>query len=196
MLKKIIFSTAMCLGLVFSMQQNCYAQEKTKDELKAEREVLKSEMKSEEAVERRVKFEKLDAPKTSGVASVDKLATSSTSILTSTKDLSAQIPEMYKRTIGETVDGVTDETVKKPTAGELANLALTIGTLIKAVAEASTAAVAAPADIKNASIMKVPKATKALNYSKNALALAVPELQWDLKVINNLIATLKSDNNN
>jgi hypothetical protein len=108
MFKKMMFSTAICLGLVFSMQQNCLAQEKTKDELKAEREVLKSEMKSTEAQERKAKIEKLKAPKTSGVASVDQLATSSTSILTSTKDINTQVPEMYKRTIGETVDGVTD----------------------------------------------------------------------------------------
>lgn len=196
MFKKVIFSTAICLGLVFSSQQNCFAQEKTKDELKAEREVLKSEMKSKEAEERKAKFEKLEAPKPSGVASVDQLATNSTSILTSTKSINAQIPELYKRTIGETVDGVTDVTVKKPTVEELAALALTITTQIKAVADASTAVTTASADIKNASPMQVPKATKALNYSKDALALAGPELQLNLKVINNLIATLKSANNN
>lgn len=196
MFKKVIFSTAICLGLVFSSQQNCFAQEKTKDELKAEREVLKSEMKSKEAEERKAKFEKLEAPKPSGVASVDQLATNSTSILTSTKSINAQIPELYKRTIGETVDGVTDETVKKPTVEELAVLALTITTQIKAVADASTAVTTASADIKNASPMQAPKATKALNYSKDALALAGPELQLNLKVINNLIATLKSANNN
>ena len=196
MFKKVIFSTAICLGLVFSSQQNCFAQEKTKDELKAEREVLKSEMKSKEAEERKAKFEKLEAPKPSGVASVDQLVTNSTSILTSTKSINAQIPELYKRTIGETVDGVTDVTVKKPTVEELAVLALTITTQIKAVADASTAVTTASADIKNASPMQAPKATKALNYSKDALALAGPELQLNLKVINNLIATLKSANNN
>ena len=196
MFKKVIFSTAICLGLVFSSQQNCFAQEKTKDELKAEREVLKSEMKSKEAEERKAKFEKLEAPKPSGVASVDQLATNSTSILTSTQSINAQIPELYKRTIGETVDGVTDVTVKKPTVEELAALALTITTQIKAVADASTAVTTASADIKNASPMQAPKATKALNYSKDALALAGPELQLNLKVINNLIATLKSANNN
>lgn len=196
MFKKMIFSTAICLGLVFSMQQNCFAQEKTKDELKAEREVLKSEMKSKEAVERKAKFEKLEAPKTSGVASVDQLATNSTTILISTKAINAQIPEMYKRTIGETIDGVTDVTVKKPTAEELATLALTIATQIKAVADASSAVANAPADIKNASPMQAPKATVALNYTKDVLALTGPELQMNLKVINNLIATLKSANNN
>ena len=166
MFKKVIFSTAICLGLVFSSQQNCFAQEKTKDELKAEREVLKSEMKSKEAEERKAKFEKLEAPKPSGVASVDQLATNSTSILTSTKSINAQIPELYKRTIGETVDGVTDVTVKKPTVEELAALALTITTQIKAVADASTAVTTASADIKNASPMQAPKATKALNKAE------------------------------
>lgn len=196
MLKKMIFSTAIYLSLVFSSQQNCFAQEKTKDELKAEREVLKSEMKSEKAEERKAKFEKLEAPKTSGLASVDQLATSSMLILTSLKAINAQIPEMYKRTIGETLDGVTDVTVKKPTVEELATFALTIITPIKAVADALTAVTTAAADITNASPMQALKATKALNYSKDALALAGPELQLNLKVINNLIATLKSANNN
>jgi hypothetical protein len=40
------------------------------------------------------------------------------------------------------------------------------------------------------------KAMKSLNYSKDALALAAPELEMSLKVINNLIATLKSAKNN
>ncbi len=196
MLKKMFYSTAICLGLVFTISQNCFAQDKTKDELKAERDVLKSEMKSEEVKEREAKMAKLEPPKTSGVSSVDGLATNSSSILTSTKDINKQVPEMYKRTIGETVDGVTDVTVKKPTKEELATLALTIATQIKAVADASASVAGASADVKSASPMQAPKATKALNYSKDALALAGPELQMNLKVINNLIATLKSSNNN
>jgi len=196
MLKKMFYSTAICLGLVFTMSQNCFAQDKTKDELKAERDVLKSEMKSEEAKEREAKIAKLEPPKTSGVSSVDALATNSFILLTSTKDINTQVPEMYKRTIGETVDGVTDVTVKKPTKEELASLALTIATQIKAVADASASVAGASADVKSASPMQAPKATKALNYSKDALALAGPELQMNLKVINNLIATLKSSNNN
>jgi len=196
MLKKMFYSTAICLGLVFTMSQNCFAQDKTKDELKAERDVLKSEMKSEEAKEREAKIAKLEPPKTSGVSSVDALATNSFILLTSTKDINTQVPEMYKRTIGETVDGVTDVTVKKPTKEELATLALTIATQIKAVADASASVAGASADVKSASPMQAPKATKALNYSKDALALAGPELQMNLKVINNLIATLKSSNNN
>ena len=46
MIKKVILSTAICLGLFLSIQQNCFAQEKTKDELKAEREVFASRVHS------------------------------------------------------------------------------------------------------------------------------------------------------
>ena len=196
MLKKMFYSTAICLGLVFSISQNCSAQEKTKDELKAERDALKTEMKSKDALERKEKIAKLEPPKTSGVASIDNLAGNSTSILTSTKDINTQVPEMYKRTIGETVDGVTDVTVKKPTKEELATLALTLATQIKAVADATASVAGASADVKTASLMAAGKATKSLNYSKEALALAGPELQMNLKVVKNLIATLKSANNN
>jgi hypothetical protein len=196
MLKKMILSTAICVGLAFSAQQNCFAQDKTIDELKAEREELKAEMKSKAAEERKAKFEKLEAPKSSGVASVDQLATSSAAILVATKEINAQIPEMYKRTIGETIDGVTDVTVKKPTLEELGALALLIGVQIKAVADASAAVTNAPNDIKSASPMQAPKATKVLGFTKDALALAGPELQLSSKVINNLIATMKSANNN
>lgn len=196
MLKKMLYSTAICLGLVFSISQNCSAQEKTKNELKAERDALKSEMKSKDAEERKEKIAKLEPPKTSGVVSIDGLAGNSTSILTSTKEINTQVPEMYKRTIGETVDGVTDVTVKKPTKEELATLALTLATQIKAVADATASVAGASADLKTASPMAAGKATKSLNYSKEALALAGPELQMNLKVVNNLIATLKSANNN
>lgn len=198
MLKKMFYSTAICLGLVFTMSQNCFAQDKTKDELKAERDALKSEMKSEDAKERQKKIEKLEAesPKTCGVGSIDGLSENSKKILVETKSINQQVPEMYKRTIGETVDGVTDVTVKKPTKEELATLAVTLATQIKAVADATASVATASADVKTASPMAAGKATKSLNYSKEALALAGPELQMNLKVVNNLIATLKSANNN
>jgi len=195
MFKKTIFVTAIILGIVSSMQQNCFAQEKTEDELKAEREVLKAEMKSEKTLERQAKFENLKAPKASGIKSVDDLASSSTSMLNSTKENNIIIPEMYKRTIGETVDGVTDVTVKKPTLIELTKLATNISKQIKAVSESSTAVKNASNDISKASPMKAPKGTKSLNYSKDVISLVGPELDLNLKVVNHLIATLKSSGN-
>ena len=195
MLKKMIFGTAICLGLVFFMQQNCVAQEKTKDELKAERDVLKAEMKSQEALDRKAKLEKLETPVPCGIQSVDALAVNSTAMLSTSKENNTLIPEMYKRTIGETIDGVTDVTVKKPTLEELSNLASNIGIQIKAVTDASANVANASNDISKASPLKVPKATKVLNYTKDVNSLLLPELQLNLKVVNNLIATLKSSTN-
>ena len=176
------------------MQQNTFAQ-KTTDELKAEREELKSEMKSKEAEERKAKFQNLNEPKNSGVSSVDELAKNSTKMLVSTKEINALVPEMYKRTIGESVDGVADVTVKKPTMDELLALSSNIATQVKAVADASASVSTAAADVKSAGVMQAPKGAKSLNYSKEVLGLVLPELNLNLKVITNLIATLRSSGN-
>lgn len=194
MISKMIYKVAICLGLILVMQQNCFAQ-KTKDELKAEREVFKTEMKSKEAEERKVKFEKLSEPKASGISSVDDLATNSAKMLVSTKEINALVPEMYKRTIGESVDGVADVTVKKPTLDELAALGLNIATQVKTASEMSTTVSTAATDLKGASMMQMPKGTKSLNFSKDVLGLVLPELNLNLKVVNNLIATWKSSGN-
>lgn len=193
-MSKMIYKTAICLGLILVMQQNCFAQ-KTKDELKAEREVLKSEMKSKDAEERKAKFEKLSEPKISGISSVDALAASSTKLLLSTKEMNLVIPEMYKRTIGESVDGIADVTVKKPSLDELATLGLNIANQIKTIGEAAASVAGIAGDIKSAGIMQAPKGLKSLNFSKDVIALILPELGLNLKVITNLIATLKSSNN-
>lgn len=194
MMSKMIYKTAICLGLILVMQQNCFAQ-KTKDELKAEREVLKSEMKSKDAEERKAKFEKLSEPKISGISSVDALAASSTKLLLSTKEMNLVVPEMYKRTIGESVDGIADVTVKKPSLEELATLGLNIANQIKTIGEAAASVAGIAGDIKSAGIMQAPKGLKSLSFSKDVIALVLPELGLNLKVITNLIATLKSSNN-
>ena len=194
MLSRMFYKIVLSLSLILVMQQNTFAQ-KTKDELKAEREVLKAEMKSKDAEDRKAKFEKLTEPKASGISSVDDLATNSTKMLVSTKEINAIVPEMYKRTAGESVDGVADVTVKKPTLAELTDLGLNIATQIKAVSDASASVTTASADLKSAGMMQAPKGAKSLNFSKDVLGLVLPELNLNLKVVNNLIATLKSSGN-
>lgn len=190
----MFYKIVLSLSLILVMQQNTFAQ-KTKDELKAEREVLKSEMKSKEAEERKAKFEKLTEPKTSGIPSIDALAENSTKMLISTKEINALVPEMYKRTVGETVDGVADVTVKKPTLVELTDLGLNIANQIKTISDMSSNVASASTDLKSASMMQAPKGTKSLNFTKDVLGLVLPELNLTLKIVNNLIATLKSSGN-
>ena len=184
----------MITGLILIMQQNTFAQ-KTNDELKAEREVLKTEMKSKDVEERKAKFGKLTEPKISGISTVDELAVNATKMLVLTKEINALVPEMYKRTVGESVDGIADVTVKKPTLAELSALALNITTQVKTVSDMSSSVAAASTDLKSASMMQAPKGGKSLNFSKDVMALVLPELNMNLKVVNNLIATLKSSGN-
>lgn len=195
MFTKLFYKMALCLGLILVMQQTSFAQAKTKDELKAEREVLKSEMKSKDSEERKAKLEKLTEPKASGISSVDGLASDSNKMLTSTKQFNVLVPEMYKRTVGESVDGVADVTVKKPTLDELNALGLNLATQIKTVSDASATVATASTDLKSAGMMQAPKGAKSLNFSKDVLGLVLPELNLNLKVVNNLISTLKSSGN-
>lgn len=195
MIKRIIFGTVLGLGLILATTQNCLAQAKTPDELKAEREVLKGEMKSKEALDRKAKFEKLTVPKTTNINSVDVLAKSTGDLLLTEKNINILLPDMYKRTVGESIDGITDVTVKKPTLEELVALGANIAVQIKSVADISSTIPTASADIKSASPLQAPSALKSLNFSKDVLSLLAPELQLNLKVVNNLIATLKSSKN-
>ncbi len=198
MLKKLFYSSAICLSLLLSVSQNSFAQAKTLDELKAEREAFKSEMKSSDAQKRLEKIVKMstESPFVCEISSLDGLASNSQQILLATKSINLQIPELYKRTIGETIDGVTDVTVKKPTLNELTEFAGTILQQVEAVKNAAESMKGAADEVKQAPMLAKAKAVKTMNFTKDALGLTGPELQLSLKVINNLVSTLKSSNNN
>ena len=192
MYKKIIFGTTLLIGFLFSANQTCFAQGKTQEELKTKQDSLKIEMNSKTATERQAKFEKLKQPKASGVSSVDGLATNATRMLTSSKKINKTVAEMYEGTTGETKDGKKSTVAKKPTLDELESLSTDISKQIKAVKSASNDVTTASADIKKASPMQAPKATKSLNYSKKVIGLVAPELKLNLKIVNYLIDVTKS----
>jgi seryl-tRNA synthetase len=194
MLKKSFFKAVLICGLMIATVHTAFAQ-KTADELKAEQEQLKTELKSKDVKKRHDKLAKMKDPGTVGVQSVDELAASSAKLLVATKEFNVTVPEMYKRTVGETVDGVTDVTVKKPTLDELTALATEIALAVSGVADAQSVVQTAASDIKSLPPTKAPKAAKSLNFSKDALSLVLPELQLNAKVVANLIETLKTSGN-
>jgi len=195
MIKKLLIG-AVCLG-IFSFTQTVNAQEKTKEELKAERDALKTEYKSQERQDRQKKLDELTAkpPKECGVASVDGLAKDSKTMLDEQKKINELLPDMYKRTVGETIDGVTTVVEKKPTVAEIVELSTKIATQSLAVADASKKISKATDDIKGLNPMKAPTATKSLNYSKDALSALTSELALETKIVANLLATAKSAGN-
>ena len=123
---------------------------------------------------------------------------------------SVQLENLYKRQIGETVDGVTDVTITKPTLEEWIALSESIaleGVSIKtATDKVQAAADEAKTMTKDASKQKNPmKAAKAAKQAKAATAVvefgnvATPILVEDsaaqAKAVKNIIETIKSGKN-
>ena len=199
MFKKVLFG-AVCLGM-FSFTLTVNAQDKTKEELKAERDALKTEYKSQEHKDRQKKLDELTAkpPKECGVASVDGLASDSKKMLDSQKTINGILPEMYQRSVGEPIDGVTAVTEKKMSKeellGALVGLSTSLASQVLAVKDASGKVTNATNDIKGLNPMKAPTATKSLNYSKDVLNALTNELALEGKIVANLISTVKSSGN-
>ena len=87
--------------------------------------------------ERAAKLEKLVQPKNCGIATVDGLTSSAGLVAVESIQITPLLQGMYYRSIGQTEDGVTDVTVKKPTLEELTELSARIGTQAAAVAAAT-----------------------------------------------------------
>ena len=196
MIKKMIVALAVSLGLTSSIQNHCWAQQ-TKEEREAAIQAMKSELKSKDAQERAEKIAKLELPADCTVNTIDEVKNNSGKMLAATREINQLVPEMYKRTIGETVDGVTDVTVKKPTLDELMSLAKNITTQVQVVTEVAKMIPNASGELKNLKPMSkdFSMASKCVKFSKEAIALVGPELEMNLKVTNNLITLLKSSNN-
>lgn len=167
------------------------------EELKALREELKAEFKSSARLDREKKMEKLSEkqPGQVSIAAVDQLAASSFEVLGRAIEFGDLVPEMYKRVIGQTIDGVTDVTVKKPSLEEVVQLGANIGAVIVTLTQLQQAAKTAAEEVKKASPMQAPKAAKSMNFSKDAIELTLPELELNAKIVKNLIETIKSSKN-
>ena len=196
MLKKLIPASALVMCLIFSAQQNGFAQQKSEEELKMDSEKIRNDLNDKEAAARKVKIDALALPKTSGVTSVDNLAISSSAFLKTVNDNNTLIPQLYTRITHQNLDGQSvDVTEKKPTLDEMVSLSGNIATQIAAVQVASASIPSISEEVTKTSPLKAPKASKAMDYSKEALALVLPELQLNAKVVNNLISLIKSSKN-
>ena len=188
--KKII-SPILAVFLFSLFYQISFAQTATE----LEKQEIKKLIKNKESEDRTAKIQAMTPPKSSGITSVDNLATSVAAFLVSTNDNSKVIGNLYKRTLGETVDGVQDVTEKKPTLQELVAFSENLTTQIAAVKVASEAVPAASDEVSKASPLKAPKASKALSFAKDGLALVTPELNGNLAAVKSLIEFVKTRKN-
>jgi len=180
---------------VIAMTQSVFAQ-KTADELKAERQELQTELKSEKTVSREEKLAKLveKEPKETSVQSIDGLAKTSSGVLAvvkSTNDVLAQ----YKREVTDNNDGEIDVTIHKAKLDDYVKLASDLASTSTLIATGTEQLKGAQADAKNLSPLKAKPALSSVSFSTDALKLSGEEVALQIKLVNNLIATIKSSDN-
>jgi hypothetical protein len=188
-MKKVILGAFLTILSVATLSAQ------TAEDIKAEKEALKAELKSEAYQKRQQKLAELKVPGSIGIGSIDGIVASSAVSLASVMKLNEDVPELYKRTIGETVDGVTDVTVKKPTLEELTSVATSIATLVVGVTATAQQIPGLGGDVASAGPMKAMKAGKSLSFIKDSNVLFVDQLKSQGKIIASLIKVLKSSNN-
>ena len=156
----------------------------------------KEEMQASQA-----RYEKLvklceKEPKKTGVADVDTYITSVYTSAIAAISTTEQLQNLYYRQIGETKDGVTDVTVKKPTVEELTVLGATIaeqGLAITAAAKSAEAALKSSKEQKNP--MKAAKVASGLAFTKEVYPFLVVESALQSKAIAEMINTAKTADN-
>ena len=168
-MKRFLFVTAALLAMSVSF---CFGQ--SKEDIKA-------------SIERCAKLEKLCSkqPKQTGIADVDTYVQGVYNAAISSAASSALLQDLYYRQIGETKDGVTDVTIKKPTVEELVALGTTL----------TAEGVSTKASSTNKNPMKVAKIASALAFTKDAYPVLLEESKAKVAAIKQMIETAKTAKN-
>ena len=135
------------------------------------------------------------APKPSGDAEVDAFLDGNLKAALGAVASAEQLHTLYSRQIGETVDGVQDVTVTKPTLEDWMNLAATVATQTAGMAELGIAGQKAAEAVKKADKMKAMKLAKPVKWSTDLMPVTGEALAEEAKAIDQIIKLLKSENN-
>lgn len=135
------------------------------------------------------------APKDCGVEGIDTYVNGCKTAATGAVATAAQLKGLYSRQIGETQDGVTDVTVKKPSLQDWVALGTTLATQTAGIAKVGAAAANAANAVKEAPKMKAIGMAKSVKWSADALSLTGKALAEQAKAVKEIIDVLKSGNN-
>jgi hypothetical protein len=148
-------------------------------------------------------------PKECGVSKIDDFAKAVNAAAALSIKNSETLSKFYYREIGQTEDGVTDVTVKKPTLKEWEELGVGVGGETVSLNEAKKNAEEAAKelqtmteDAKNGNPMakakkakQVKAGTAVVNFGKDALPILAEETVAQAKMVKDIIQTLKSGKN-
>lgn len=135
------------------------------------------------------------APKDCGVAEIDNYVNGAKASAEGAVASAAKLQDFYKREIGETVDGVTDVTVTKPSLEDWTELAATIATQTVGMKEVVESAASASQALKDAPKMKAVGMAKNVKWSGDILPVTGEALAEEGKAVKQIIETLQSGNN-
>ena len=193
-MKKTIIGLMLLLVTAFSVN----AQQKTEAELKAEREQIASELNSKDVVKRQKELVKLQEKaakvQQTGLGSIDGLAETSTSVLTTVMSTN----ELLKQYRVEMTDNGNGEI-------EIAKYAANLNDYVKLAEDLANAAVvaadgtkkleSAKDDAKKLSPLQAKPALSSVSFSTDVLKLSAEEIALQTRIVTNLIESIKASKN-
>lgn len=150
----------------------------------------------ESSKERIAKIQKLETPKDTSIQSIDDLQVKIGSTALESVAITPLLQNFYYRSIGQSADGITDVTIKKPTLAEVTELSLRIYAQKNNLEQITSALATASQDASaTKNPLKLSKALSAVNYAKNAVALLGEETVFQVNAIQSMIQTLSTSGN-
>lgn len=170
------------------------AQQRTAEELQAERESLAAELKSEKVLNRLQALAELTAQsgsiKKTGLESIDGLATLSDGLLNSVNSTNSLLEQVRDDLTAN--DGKLEISNYVGKLNDYLQLSKNLIQGAKDVKEGGEKIASAKDDIKNLSPLKIKPATASLNFSTNAIKESTEEIEMQTRIVSNLIETIQS----
>lgn len=135
------------------------------------------------------------APKPTNEADVDAFVDGCKNSAVGATTSAVQLQDFYKRQIGETVDGVTDVTITKPTLEEWVELGAKIATQATGAAELGVSSAKATKAVKESKGMKAMSLAKPVKWGTDIMPVISEALVEEGKAVNQIIETLKTGDN-
>lgn len=189
-MKRILVCVMLMLATAFTVN----AQQKTAEELQAEREQLAAELKSEKVVNRLQELAQLTEQSGSiqktGLESVDGLAELSGGFLKSVNSTNGLLEQFRNDLINN--EGKVEMSNYVDKLGDYVQLSANLVKGAKDVKEGGEKIASAKNDLKKLSPLKVKPATASLNFSTNAIKQSSEEIEMQTRIVNNLVESIKA----
>lgn len=167
----------------------------TAEELKAERQQLKSEMASKDYQKMEKKYLKLgDTPGVTSLNSVNGVVNASASILRTVAS-SEELLSQFKTEINETADGEIVITKYSAKVEDYVTQAAALGVAAIEAKAAVEQIKDAKNDVKGLNPLEAKSVTKALNWSSTALEVSAYKIDVNTRLINNIVKSCKAAKN-